>query len=293
MISAHCDEIGLMVMHIDERGFLSVAAIGGVDPAVLTGQRVRVHGSGGHIPGVIGRKPVHHMETDERGKPARLQDLWIDIGAADGAAARRRVAVGDYVTVDSAMTLLDGDRAVGRGFDNRIGLFTLIRTMAILRTKRPRIGVYAVSSTQEELGCRGAQGAVFGIDPHIGIAIDVGHASDYPGGDPRRAGECLLGKGVMVYSGPNLHPEITRQLKAVATLKRIPIQNAADSGPTPTEARVIQTSRAGVPTGLVKIPLRYMHTPCETIALSDVNAAIRLLAAFIGQLSPDNPLASE
>lgn len=292
MISAHCDEIGLMVIHIDERGFLTFSAVGGVDPAVLPGQRVKVHTATGPIPGVIGRKPIHHIEPDDRGKVTKMQDLWIDIGAADGAGAKRLVAVGTYVTIDTSLTLLANRKATARGFDNRIGLFVLLRTMAALHAKRPRVGVYAVSSVQEEIGARGAQTATFGIDPHIGIAVDVGHASDYPGGDPRRAGECSLGKGAIVYSGPNLHPAITRQFQAQAARSRIPIQNLADPGPTPTDARVIQISRAGVPTGLIKVPLRYMHTPSETLSLDDADAATKLLTGFIMRLSPRNPLGT-
>jgi len=281
LVSAHCDEVGLMIMQIDERGFAAVAPVGGVDPIVLPGRQVTVHTASGPVHGVIGRKPIHLIEQEDRGKPVKMTDLWVDIGAADAAEARRAVAVGDYITLRAEPTELLGGRFTARGLDNRVGVAALILLLRALKGRKLPVSVIAVASVQEELGARGARTVAFETQPDAGIAIDVGHASDYPGGEPRRLGDCKLGGGPLLYRGPNIHPFLSQYLEVTARRLRIPHQIMAFPRPTPTEADPIQISRGGVPATVVKIPLRNMHTPAEVIDIADMENLARLLAASL------------
>jgi endoglucanase len=281
LVSAHCDEVGLMVMHIDERGFLAVAPIGAVDPAVLPGRQVTIHSAAGPVHGVIGRKPIHHIEPEDRGKSVKIADLWVDIGASDAVRARAAVSVGDYATIRTEPTdLLDG-RLTARGLDNRAGVAALILLLHALKGRKLPVSVIAVASVQEELGSRGARTVAFETQPDAGIAIDVGHASDYPGGEPRRVGDCRLGAGPILYRGPNIHPFLGQLFETTAQRLRIPHQVVAEPRPTPTEADPMQISRGGMPATVVKIPIRHMHTPAEVIAVSDIENVARLLAACL------------
>ncbi len=286
MLSGHCDEIGLMVMHIDDHGFLYFAAVGGVDTAVISGQRVKVHAAQGEILGVIGRKPIHLLEQDERGKPAKMHELFIDIGAKKRKEAERHVSVGDYVTIDVGLEPMLNNLVAGRGFDDRAGAFVVAETLRKLKGRKLRVGVYGVTSVQEEIGLRGAQTSAFGIDPHVGIAVDVGFASDFPGCDPKRTGECFLGKGPTLHRGPNINPVLGRLLEATAKKRRIPCQVTAEPRATGTDANAMQVNRAGVATALVSVPNRYMHTPVEMISLDDLDNTSKLLAEFLVELDP-------
>lgn len=289
MLSAHADEVGLMVMHIDESGFLSVAMVGSVDPIILPGRPVTVHDSRGPVPGVIGRKPIHHIEPDDRGKPVRVADLCVDIGASSAGDARSAVAVGDYVSLKVEATPLRNGLVTGRGLDNRAGVATLVKTVLALKGRKLGVTVIAVASVQEELGSRGARTAAFAAEPDAAIAIDVGHATDYPGGEPRKLGDCRLGAGPILYRGPNIHPQLGVMLEESAKSLRMPVQVLAEPRPTPTEADPLQISRCGTAAAVVKVPIRYMHTPVEIVALSDIDDLARLLARFILGLKPDSP----
>ena len=281
MVSGHCDEIGLMVMHIDDRGFLSFAAVGGVDTAVISGQRVKIHAAKGPVFGVIGRKPIHMLEPEERGKALKMHELWIDIGAKNRKEAEKHVAIGDYVTIDVGLETMLNNLVAGRGFDDRAGAFVVVETLRRLKGKKLNVGVYGVTSVQEEIGLRGAQTSAFGINPHVGIAVDVGFASDYPGGDPKRTGECKLGKGPVLHRGPNINPVLSRLMEASAKKARISFQVTAEPRATGTDANAMQINRAGVAAALVSIPNRYMHTAVEVISLDDLDNCSRLLAEFI------------
>ncbi len=286
MLSGHCDEIGFMVMHIDDKGFVYVSGVGGVDPAVATGQRVTIHGERGPVLGVIGRKPIHLLEAEERGKPVKLHELWIDIGAKNRKDAAKHVAVGDYATVAAGLERLQHNLVVGRGFDDRAGAFVVVETLRKLKGRKVQVGVYGVTSVQEEIGLRGAHTSAYGIDPQVGIAVDVGFASDFPGCDPKRTGECKLGGGPVLHRGPNINPVLGRMLEATAKRRRIKFQMTAEPRATGTDANAMQISRAGVAAALVSIPNRYMHTPVEVISLDDLDQVSDLLAAFLVDLKP-------
>jgi endoglucanase len=287
MLSGHCDEIGLMVTHIDDKGFLYFAAVGGVDPAVLCGQRVRIHTAEGPVLGVLGRKPIHLMEPDERGKVLKLQELWMDIGAKNGKEAKKVVAVGDYATLDAGFEELRNGLVVGRGFDDRVGAFVVAETLRRLVGKKLRVAVYGVCSVQEEIGLRGARTSAFGIDPHAGIAVDVGFASDAPGTDPKRTGECKLGKGPALHRGPNINPALERLLEDTAKKAKIAVQITAEPAATGTDANAIQVNRSGVAAALLSIPNRYMHTPSEVVSLDDLDDASKLLAETLLRMTPE------
>jgi endoglucanase len=287
MLSGHCDEIGCMIMHVDDKGFLYFSAVGGVDAAVLCGQRVRIHAAQGPVVGVIGRKPIHLLEPDERGKPLKVHELFIDIGARKRKEAEKHVAVGDYVTIDVGFQPLLNDIVAGRGFDDRAGAFVVVETLRRLKDRKLRVAVFGVTSVQEELGLRGARTSAYGIDPHVGIAVDVGFASDFPGGDPKRTGECILGKGPTLHRGPNINPVLGRLLEETARKRRIPYQMTAEPHATGTDANAMQVSRAGVAAALVSLPNRYMHTPVEAISLDDLDNASKLLAEFLVGLDPE------
>lgn len=287
MISGHCDEIGLMVMHISDQGFISFAGVGGVDTAVIDGQRVKIHAAGGPVFGVIGRKPIHLLEPEERGKALKMHELWIDIGAKNRKEAAKHVSIGDYITLDVGLERMLNHLVAGRGFDDRAGAFVVVETLRRLKGRRLKVAVHGVTTVQEEIGLRGAQTSAYGIDPHVGIAVDVGFASDYPGGDPKRTGECKLGKGPALHRGPNINPVLSRLMEASARKHRIPFQVTAEPRATGTDANAMQINRAGVAAALVSIPNRYMHTAVEVISLEDLENCSRLLAEFIASMDPD------
>ena len=288
MLSGHCDEIGLMITHIDDKGSLYFAPVGGVDPAVLTAQRVRIHTEDGPLFGVIGRKPIHLMEPDERGKALKIHELWIDIGAHNAKEARKAVAIGDYATLDAGFETLRNDLVAARGFDDRAGAFVVVETLRRLQGRKLKVGVYGVASVQEELGLRGARTSAYGIDPHVGIAVDVGFASDYPGADPKRTGECKLGKGPVLHRGPNITPLLAKLMEETARKSKIPFQITAEPAATGTDANAIQVNKSGVAAALVSIPNRYMHTPVEMVSLEDIDNTSKLIADVVSRLSPDS-----
>jgi endoglucanase len=285
MLSGHCDEIGFMIMHIDDKGFLAFSAVGGIDPSVICGHRVKIYGSKEPVNGVIGRKPIHLMEPEERGKTTKIHDLWIDIGAKNKADAEKVVGIGDYAVLDVGLIHLRNQLVAGRGFDDRAGAFVVVETLRKLKGRDLNVAVYGVTSVQEEIGLRGARTSAYGIDPHAGIAIDVHFATDMPGGEPKRVCECTLGKGPTLHRGPNINPVMERLLRATATAKKIPHQIIASPNATGTDANAIQVSRAGVAAALVSIPNRYMHTSVEMISLDDLENTSTLLAEFLCSLS--------
>lgn len=281
MLSGHCDEIGFIVMHIDDQGFIYFGSVGGVDPSVAIGQRVKISGSAGSVFGVIGRKPIHLMEREEMGKAVKMHHLWIDIGAKNKKDAEKVVDIGDYATIDVGLELMRNDLVAGRGFDDRAGAFVVMETMRKLKGKKLDVAVYGVTTVQEEIGLRGAMTSAYGIDPHVGIAVDVGFATDSPGSDPKRIGKCCLGKGPALHRGPNMNPNLERLLEDTGRKKKIPFQITAEPGATGTDANAMQVTRRGVATALVSIPNRYMHTPVEVVSLKDLENTSRLLAEFL------------
>ena len=279
MLAGHCDQIGMMIQHVTDDGYLYFAAIGGIDPAIMPGIPVVVHNERGSVRGVIGRKPIHLLSAAERDKPRlEISEMFIDIGAADKDEAKTVVDIGDSATFDLHFEDLMGGLVAGPGFDDKVGSFVIMEALRLIGKKKLNCAVYAVSTVQEELGLRGARTAAFSIDPQAGIAVDVTHGSDYPGCDCKKTGECKLKAGPTIARGPNINPVLQKLLQKTAEDKKIPWQPEPEPRATGTDANSIQISRGGVATALVSIPNRYMHTPVEVIALEDLESAAKLLA---------------
>ena len=287
MLDGHADEIGLLISHIDEKGFLYFRSLGGVNAALTQGERVTVHSDSGDVPGVIGAKPIHLIDPGMRGKPEKLEKQWIDIGAKDRKDAEKAVSIGDSVTFNTRMVELRNGLATSRAMDNRVGVFCVVEALRAVEGKEVQVALHVVSSVQEELGLRGAKLSAFGIDPHAGIAVDVGFASDYPDIDKKMVGETECGKGPCLTRGPSFSRRFCRLIEDVAKKKRLPYQVQAEAPRGGTDGHAIQLNRAGVAAALLSIPNRYMHSPAEICALDDLDNAVKLLAAVIQEMKPD------
>jgi endoglucanase len=287
MLAGHCDQIGLIVQYIDSDGFLYIQSIGGWDPQILVGQRMTVWADGGPVAGVIGKKPIHLLTEEERKQVPKFKDLWLDIGAKNKEEAEKAVRVGDPVTVELAYRELRNDRAVSSAMDDKCGMWVVMEALRRIDAAKLGWAVYAVSTVQEEVGLRGARTSAFGIDPHVGVAVDVTHATDCPTIEKKEEGDIALGKGPVIERGPNMNPKVVRRLFEIAKAHEIPVQVSASGKATGTDANSIQVSRAGVATGLVSIPNRYMHSPVEMISLEDIDQAANLLARFCESLGGD------
>lgn len=289
MLAGHCDEVGFMVKYIDDHGYAYFASIGGVDDQILPGKRVWIHSQKGPLVGVVGRKPIHLLDPQDREKVVQIHNLFIDFGAKDRKEAEVFIKIGDPITFAVGLERLLGDRVVSRGFDDKVGSFVVAEVLRQIgeRKERPRCEVYGVSTVQEELGLRGATTSAYQIQPDIGIAVEVGHASDYPDVDKKRVGEYALGAGPIIARGANINPLVYDLLVQAAKRMKIQLQILGAPRATGTDANVIQLSRKGVATGLVSVPLRYMHTPGEVLSLKDLEATCELLVAFIYLLRED------
>jgi putative aminopeptidase FrvX len=288
MLAGHIDEIGLMITHVEEGGLLRFQGVGGWDPQVLVGQRVLVQTDNGEVPGVIGKKAIHVMEADERKKVSEIKSLWIDIGAKDGDEAKEKVRVGDVTVVDQDVLELPNGRVASRSLDNRMGAFVVLEALRLLSEEEDFAAeVVAVASVQEEIGLYGARGAAFGLDPDAAIAVDVTHATDTPGIPKNEHGDHSLGSGPVITRAANLSPVVTNGLIETAESEGIAYTLEADSRSTSTDADAIQFTRAGIATGLVSAPNRYMHSPNEIVALEDLENCARLIAAYVKGLKKD------
>ncbi len=282
MFAGHLDEIGLMVVHVDEEGFLSFAGIGGWDPQVFVGQRVTILGTGGPVAGVVGKKAIHLMDKDDRDKVSKVEDLWVDIGAKNRKEALARVRVGDAGVLTSTAVRFPNGRLASRSLDNRVGAYVVLEALRLLAGKRLAASVTAVGTTQEEIGYTGggARTSATELDAQVAIVVDVTHATDYPGVDKRKHGEFKLGGGPVLSRGSAVNGVVFDRLVAAAERERIPYAVEAAPKLTNTDADHIFTAHRGVATGLVSVPLRYMHSPNELVQLEDLDRAARLLAAF-------------
>src|SRR5687768_6036047 len=280
MLAGHCDQIGLIVSHIDAEGYLYVQPIGGWDPQQLIGQRLTVWTADGAVPGVMARKPIHLLTDEEKKQVPKLKDLWLDIGAKDKEEAAKAVRIGDPVTLELGFRQLRNNLAYAPAMDDKAGLWVAVEAMRRASQRSPPCAIYAVSTVQEEIGLRGARTSAYGIDPHVGIAVDVTHATDCPTIDKKQEGDVKLGAGPVIYRGPNMNPVVVERLIAIAKQADIAFQLAANGAATGTDANTMQINRAGVATGLVSIPNRYMHSPVELISLDDIDRAATLLAEF-------------
>jgi len=281
MLAGHIDEIGLMVSYIDLKGFLYFKPIGGWDAQILPGQRVKVHTKNGKIvKGVIGRAPIHCLSREARERAVKIENLYIDTGQSK-EYVQKNISVGDYAVIDYKPEFW-GDNLVARGLDDKIGAFVVLETLKRVKNiwRRSKATISAVATVQEEIGLRGAVTSTYRLDPLIGIAVDLTFASDYPQADERQLGNIELGKGPVISIGANISPLIYDLLIKTAKAMKIPYQVEAAPRGTGTDANVIQLTRGGVATGLVSIPNRYMHSPCEMVNINDVDNAIKLLTAF-------------
>lgn len=291
-VVGHIDEIGLVITHIDEKGFLWFAPIGGWDPQILVGQRVAVRGKNGPVPGVVGRKPIHLLEPDQRKKVVELKGLHIDVGAVDRDEAAALIRVGDPVVVAAEPVAVAGERLVSKSMDNRLGAYVALESLRRWNERGAAGGSFAaVAAVQEEIGLFGARTAAFEVHPDLAVAVDVTHATDAPGVDEKEVGSHPLGSGPAIGRGSTLSPKVFELLVETAEAEGIEYSIGASGRGTSTDADVLQISRSGVPTGLVSIPLRYMHSPVEMVDLRDVEATVELLAAFAARLSPDTDLS--
>lgn len=287
MLAGHCDQIGMVVTHVNDNGFLYAQTIGGWDAQQLIGQRMVIWTSGGPVPAVISRKPIHLLTDEERKQVTKLEDLWLDIGAKTKDEAQGVVRVGDPVTLQLGYQEMRNNLANSPAMDNKTGLWVCLEALRRASQQPLKVALYAVSTVQEEIGLRGAQTAAFGIDPHVGIAVDVTHATDCPTIDKRQQGDIAVGSGPVVFRGPNMNPRVVDRLLDVATQKGIGCQLAASGKAQPNDSNALQINRAGVATGLVSIPNRYMHSAVEVISLDDIDRAADLLAGFAVSLTGD------
>lgn len=288
-IVGHIDEIGLFISHIDDDGFLWFGPIGGWDPANLVGQRVIVRGSGGgaeaEVSGVIGKKAIHLMEPDDRKKAAEIKHMHIDIGAKDKEDAEKLVSVGDPAVLAAEPVALPNNRVVSRSMDNRLGSFIALEVARrIAEGDAPAVGVAGCAVSQEELGIFGATATSFSLYPDMAIVVDVTHATDAPGIDKKENGDHALGSGAVIGRGSTLGPKVYELLRAAAEAEGIDHTFEASGRYTGTDADAFQIARGGIATGLVSIPLRYMHSTVEMCQLDDVEACIQLIVATIRRM---------
>ena len=291
MFAGHIDEIGLQITHIDEDGFLYIDRIGGWDPQVLVGQRVKILGPPEGVVGVVGKKAIHLQKSDERRKPSEISKLWVDVGveSCDEATALG-LRVGDPMVIDATMVKLAGDRIASRAVDNRIGAYVVLEALRLLSEAPPTASAVAVATVQEEIGSvagGGARSSAFGLEPDVALVVDVTFSTDVPDIEKKELGEHRLGGGPVLSRGSAAHPMVFERLVEVAEAEGIAHTIRATSRSTSTDADSIYLTRSGVPTGLVSVPNRYMHSPNEMVSLSDLESTARLLAAFVSSLDGD------
>jgi endoglucanase len=291
-VVGHIDEIALVVSHVGDKGFLHVNGSGGWDPQVLVGQRVEVLTRSGSVPGVIGRKPIHVLEGEDRKKAVELKGLHVDLGVRDGDEARSLVREGDPIVIAADPLELREDRLVSRSLDNRLGVYVAIEVARRVSEAGGGAGpVAGVAAVQEEIGLHGARAMAYGLQPDLAVVVDVTHATDAPGVDAGQLGDHGLGGGPVITRGAIVSRPLNDLLDEAAESVGIECATEAAGGATHTDADVVHMSRTGVPTAVVSIPLRYMHSPVEMVELGDVEAVIAVIAALALRLEADKPLA--
>ncbi|HEY7952934.1 MAG TPA: M42 family metallopeptidase [Solirubrobacteraceae bacterium] len=291
MVMGHIDEIGLIVTHIDDEGFLWFREVGGWDAQILVGQRVVLGTRKGDLPGVIGKKPIHLLREDDRKKVAEVRDLHIDIGAKDGKEASKLVRVGDVAVIDGEPVELPNGRLASRALDNRLGSFVALETARLVAEAGGSAWeLVAVAAAQEETTFGGSRTSAFSLEPDAAVVVDVTHATDAPGIDVKEAGKHELGSGPVISRGSTLNPRLFELLHETAERENIPFTVEASGRNTGTDADAVHLSRGGVATALVSIPLRYMHSPVELVELRDVHACARLIAAMALRLNGETSL---
>lgn len=290
MFAGHIDEIGFIVSHVDEKGFVFFDQLGGHDNVMISGRRVSILSRNGIVKGVTGKKAIHLQEASERKNVPETHHIWIDIGASSQEEALKRIEIGDSAVYDYPLEQLSETRYAARAFDDKAGCYCAFEALRRIKNSggNKEFKVSAVATSQEEIGTRGAWTASYLVNPQVGIAIDVEHATDFPGADKRKQGDIRLGAGPVISRGPNINPIVFDKLVECAKKLDIPYQVNAEARPTGTDARVLQMTRKGVATGLLGIPLRYMHTPAETLDIQDIENCIKLLEAFALSLNAND-----
>jgi endoglucanase len=286
MLAGHADEIAMAVNYVDPQGFIYVKKLGGVDPAITKAQRVTIHSAGGPVKGVVGNVAPHLRKDEGDKKPAKIHDLFLDIGAKDKEEAQSLVHVGDPITLNDDFELLRNDLAIARAFDNRIGTFAVAETLRLLREGKKEVHaeVSAVSNIMEEVGLLGARQIAYTLKPDIALVVDVTHATDYPCVNKAQHGDVSLGKGPTLTHGGCNHPEVVARIEKVARQHKIGLQHEAMSATSGTDTDVIFWTRGGIPSALISLPNRYMHSPVELVSLKDLQQIPQLLSAFTQSL---------
>ncbi len=286
MLAGHVDEIGFMVTYITDDGFCAFKPIGGHDPQILPGARVHVHTTDGVLLGVLGRLPIHLLEDEERKKVVKIEKMFVDLGmSAD--AVKQRVRIGDPVTFAVGLEEFGEGMAVSRAFDDKMGAWVVAEVLRRVKDAGGAPGdLIAAATVQEEIGLRGGTTSAYSIDPVVGIAVEVGHATDFPDVDKRKHGEAKVGGGPIIARGANINPKVFELLCAAAEAEKIPYQIGGEPRGTGTDANAIQLARGGKAAALVSVPLRYMHTPTEVLSLDDLENTAKLLTAFVRRLEP-------
>ena len=289
MLAGHIDEIGVIVSYIDDEGFIYIAPIGGWDPQVLLGQRIRFLARDGDVFGVVGRRPIHLIKPHEREKAVKFTELWVDIGAASQDEARQMLSVGDAGVIDTRTIALPNERIVSRAIDDRIGAFVALEVARAYAASPGAARVVAVASTQEEIGYHGGGALVAAsrLNPAMAIAIDVTHASDHPTAEKKEIGEQTLGGGPVLARGSVVSPVVFRLLRETAERTGIPYAVQAAGRETNTDADFITIAREGVAVALVSVPNRYMHSPNEMVSLEDLDRAIQLIVEVCRTVTAD------
>ncbi|HTV41982.1 MAG TPA: M42 family metallopeptidase [Candidatus Sulfotelmatobacter sp.] len=282
MLAGHADEIALAVSYIDPDGFIYVRRMGGVDAAITKAQRVVIHTRNGPVKGVVGNVAPHLTKSDENPKPPKIHDLFIDIGARNAKETQKLVQIGNPITLVDEFDLLQGDLAVARAFDNRIGTFAVAETLRLLGESKGKLKaeVCAVSNIQEEVGLLGARQIAYSLKPDVALVVDVTHATDYPTVSKTQHGNVKIGAGPTITHGGSNHPEVVLRIEQVAKTKKIPLQHEASSSTSGTDTDAIFWTRGGIPSALISLPNRYMHSPVEVVNLKDLEKIPELMAAF-------------
>lgn len=287
MLAGHCDQIGLLVKHIEDQGFLRCQAVGGWDMQMLLGQRLQVWTKNGPVLGVIARKAIHLLTPDERKKIPELFELWIDIGAKDADEAKSLVAIGDPVTLQLGMQKLQNNLVFAPGLDDKVGVWVVMSALERVAQDKPQAAVVSVSTVQEEIGLRGATTSAYSAEAQLGIAVDVTHATDCPDVNQSQYGVVNIGAGPVINRGANTNPVMFDRLTALAEEHGIPYQVSAQARAVSNDANALQLSRGGQATAVVAIPNRYMHSPVEVVSLDDLEHAAELIARFCLSLTPE------
>lgn len=288
MLAGHIDEIGVIVTWIDDDGFVYIAPIGGWDPQVLVGQRIRFAGRDGVVFGVVGRKPIHLLKPDARDKAVKFEDLWVDVGATSRADAEARLAVGDAGVIDTRVLELPNHRIASRAIDDRIGAFVVLEALRRYAQQPGAAQVAAVATTQEEIGFHGGGALIAAsrLNPAMAVAVDVTHATDHPTAEKKASGDHRLGGGPVLTRGSVVSPVAFDILRDAATRLGLPFSLQAAGRDTSTDADFIHLAREGIATALVSVPNRYMHSPSEVVSLEDLDRTASLLAEACRAVTP-------